>query len=267
MVYIGGSRAQVDGIECLHCAWLFVEAETREERRRRSSVVENERKLNANRLQVWLNFIERKSKTNKEQGRIDRRSTKFEWNSPPTRGEKKNVGRRGWKRRIKTNETMAQRQQETKNDVEAFRWFNCSDSLLSIQSTNSSSTAGDILLNRWVSDIMSYRIWISSIIQMIETEESLVCAPLHARNCMEKMRCSLNTSSNSIRNVDPTCQEPSEHTHMYKKKRDIQQRNSQKRRTLDVWSIRDEPSSLRKKKKGSIGGIVRRGPSERPSPI
>lgn len=70
----------------------------------------------------------------------------------------------------------------------------------------------------------------------------------YARNCMEKMRCSLNTSSNSIRNVDSTCDgHLSAHTRKKEKKK-----KSRGTPSLDVWSIRDEPSSLRKRKEKNV---------------
>lgn len=74
----------------------------------------------------------------------------------------------------------------------------------------------------------------------------------YARNCMEKMRCSLNTSSNSIRKCRLNLRRPSERTHKKERKKKIhRQKKKRKSRgtpSLDVWSIRDEPSSLRKEK-------------------
>lgn len=56
----------------------------------------------------------------------------------------------------------------------------------------------------------------------------------YARNCMEKMRCSLNTSSNSIRNVDSTCDgHLSAHTRKKGKKKKIHRPKKKKKRKVE----------------------------------
>lgn len=163
------------------------------------------------------------------------------------------------------------------NDAEAFTWFNCwafslffftilfpiyklvsSNFCCKVerhtQQKNKGGRCSIFFLNRWFlwHHVLSN---LNKFHYSNDKTDLVRASQCYARNCMEKMRCSLNTSSNSIRNVDSTCDgHLSAHTRKKeKKKKDPSSKKKKKKKSrgtpsLDVWSIRDEPSSLRKEK-------------------
>lgn len=124
---------------------------------------------------------------------------------------------------------------------------------------NKKTREGDVVYSFWTDDscdIMSYRIWISSIIQMTRRiwyghrNATLEIAWKRCDALWIHLQTQLGMSTQLATAIWAHTQERKE-----KKKDPSSKKKKKKTRgtpSLDVWSIRDEPSSLRKRKEKNV---------------